>query len=97
MVLQSARKLFHHRGLPGTADGGIADRDDPARRMMFAQKPMPVEPEPRLHAADEKPAQAVENPAQREGAFAVAALENDVDRELFEGFEPAAHLRKEEG
>ena len=63
MILQGARKHFHHGRFPSAADSQIADGDDEARRMMLAQKAPPIKPQPCLDTASEKPAQPIQKPA----------------------------------
>ena len=97
-ILQGARKLFHDRRFAGAADGEIADRDDEARGRVLADKPLSVQPKPRLHAAAKEPTQHVEKPAQQGGALAVTTVKNDVGGELLELVQPLAHgLGKDEG
>ena len=86
--LQSARNFFDDRRLARSANGQIADADDEATERAFAKDAVPIKKEPQLHNALVDKRETMENAAQKRRAHAVAALENDVDRELFEIFKP---------
>ena len=91
VFLQRAREAFDDGRLAGAADGQVAHADDHAAERMIAQETFPVEPEPRLHDLAENQREPEEKHPQQRRALAVATLQDHVDGELLQAFDPAAH------
>ena len=90
---QGAREFFHDRRLPGAADGQIADADDETAERALAKNAMPVKKQPKLHEPLVDERERIEKRAEKRGANAMAALEDNVDRELLEIFSALAHRK----
>ncbi len=91
VLLQRAREAFDDGRLARAADGEVAHADDHAAERVVAQETLPVEPESRLHDLAENQREDEQKHPQQRRALAVAALQDHVDGELLQTFDPAAH------
>jgi hypothetical protein len=80
--LQSTRKLFHDGRFPRATDGQIADADDQATEYPLPKDSFPIKIKAKLNETFVDEGKRVKDSAQKRGANATAALENNIDPEL---------------
>ncbi len=95
---QGTGEFFHDGRLAGAADGEVADAHHQAAERPVAQQSHPVAPEPQLDREGKELRERRQERAQKVGAFAAAALEDDVEDKGFQVLGPILKkLRKSHG
>jgi hypothetical protein len=84
-------EFFDDGGFAGATDGEVADGDDEAAEVAFAEDAIAVEVEAEADDAAVEVGEGVEDGAEGGGTGAFAAFKDDVDGELFEIFFPLTH------
>ena len=85
--LKGTGKFFHHGGLAGSAHGEIADADDHDTDRVAAENGVLVKAGANAHNACVDRCEEEKEGLKEGGSTARSAIEDDIGRKLFEGFE----------
>src|SRR5437763_1338054 len=89
--LQRAGNRFHNRRFACTSHSQVAHADHENAKRALAKNSFAIKIKPHLDEPIVSERKRVEDSPQNRGAYAMTALEHNVDSKLFQIFKPPAH------
>ena len=82
---------FYYGGFAGAADGEVTDTDGQASERRGAKDAFAIEPQTQLDEGEVDEGKRTQDNAKQAGSVSVAAVEDNINGEGFQAFEPASH------